>query len=80
MRHQTYKRREKAWMNMPVDNDFEDRDEFFEAAAELGEVSGDGSDFYYCPQRADEPIGPENIKLVEIGHELDWDRVLHPAT
>jgi hypothetical protein len=64
---------------MPPNRGFANRDEFFEVGAELGNVSGDGSDFHYCPQRADEPLGPENIKLVEICHELDWDRVLRPA-
>tara|TARA_R110002073_G_scaffold299268_1_gene466199 strand:- start:19315 stop:19512 length:198 start_codon:yes stop_codon:yes gene_type:complete len=64
---------------MPQDHEFEDWDEFFEVAAELGEVSGDGSDWHYCPQRGDEPLGPENIKLVEIVTDSCWDKVLHPA-
>lgn len=79
MRHQTYRRIAKAWRNMPEDHDFKDRDDFFETAAELGEVSGDGRFFHYCPQRADELIGPENIRLVEIVLDSCWDRVLHPA-
>ncbi|MBB3204242.1 hypothetical protein FHS27_000006 [Rhodopirellula rubra] len=79
MRHQTHRRLMQAWNNMPEDHDFEDQDEFFEIAALLGEVDGDGSCFHYCPQRGDEPLGPENIKLVEIVNDSCWDNVLHPA-
>ncbi|WP_404309700.1 hypothetical protein [Neorhodopirellula lusitana] len=79
MRHQTRRRQIQAWNNMREDHDFEDQEEFFEIAALLGEVDGDGSSFHYCPQRADEPLGPENLKLVQVVTDSCWDKVLHPA-
>lgn len=79
MRHQTHKRIELAWRNMPAKHDFKNREQFYEIAASLGEVDGDGKDWHYCSQHAGELLGPNNLKLVLVDHPSDWDRVLHPA-
>ncbi|PHQ34155.1 hypothetical protein CEE69_16005 [Rhodopirellula bahusiensis] len=79
MRHQTFKRIEKAWRNRPTDHEFESWEQFLEVLSSLGEVDGDGSDFHYCPRWAEEPLGPDNIKLVEVVTDGCWDKVLHPA-
>ena len=79
MRHQTAIRIEQAWRSIPNDHLFDDYEHFFEIAEQLGEVSGDGSDWFYSRRFADSPIGPDNFKLVHVVESEDWDRVLHPA-
>ncbi len=79
MRYQTHKRIEKAYDRLPMDHEFESREHFCTIAAGLGEVSGDGSHFFYSRRHDDRPYGPDNISLVEIVVDSCWDRVFHPV-
>ena len=79
MRHQTVMRMERAWRELPDDHLFESWDEFYETAAELGNVDGDGSEWCYCRRFCDEPFGPSNLKLVHVAVAAAWDQVFYPA-
>lgn len=79
MKHQTFKRIEKAWRSIPNDHRFDDRDHFVRVASDLGDVTGDGRTWFFTRIDEFQPYGPQNIALVHVVTEDHWDQVLYPA-